>query len=48
VSVLPVAELNALAVLLPGKLVVTKAALDAFREKAKKAASRKSEASKSE
>jgi large subunit ribosomal protein L4 len=37
VSVLPVAELNALAVLVPEKLVVTKAALDAFREKARQA-----------
>jgi large subunit ribosomal protein L4 len=39
VSVLPVAELNALAILGPGKMVVTKAALDAFRERARAATS---------
>ena len=36
VSVLPVAELNTLDVLLPRRLLMTKAALDAFREKAAK------------
>jgi large subunit ribosomal protein L4 len=41
VNVMPVAELNALAVLGPGKLVVTKAALDAFRERAREAMSGK-------
>ena len=34
VSVLPVAELNALNVLHPKRLLMTTAALDAFREKA--------------
>jgi large subunit ribosomal protein L4 len=34
VSVLPVAELNALAILHPRRLLVTKAALDSFRQKA--------------
>jgi large subunit ribosomal protein L4 len=36
VTVLPVAELNALAVLTPRKLLVTKAALDAIKERGKK------------
>lgn len=45
VSVLPVAELNALAVLTPGKMLVTKAALEAFRAQSKKAKSGKSESS---
>ena len=35
VSVMPVAELNALEVLRPHRVLMTKAALDAFREKAK-------------
>lgn len=37
VSVLPVAELNALAVLVPKKILVTKAALDAIKERGAKA-----------
>jgi large subunit ribosomal protein L4 len=37
VSVLPVAELNALAVLIPKKILVTKAALDAIKERSAKA-----------
>jgi large subunit ribosomal protein L4 len=37
VSVLPVAELNALAVLIPKKILVTKAALDAIKERGAKA-----------
>lgn len=36
VSVLPVAELNALEVLRPKRMLMTKAALDAFREKVKR------------
>jgi len=35
ISVSPVADLNALAVLKPGRMLVTKAALDAIKEKAK-------------
>ncbi len=35
VSVLPVGELNALEVLRPKRMLMTKAALDAFREKVK-------------
>lgn len=38
VTVLPVAELNALAVLTPRKILVTKAALDAIKERSAKAA----------
>ncbi len=38
VTVLPVAELNALAVLTPRKMLVTKAALDAIKERGAKAA----------
>lgn len=44
VSVLPVAELNALEVLRPKSLLMTKAALDAFREKVKAAAAPNGEA----
>jgi hypothetical protein len=36
--VLPVADLNALAVLTPRKMLVTKAALDAIKERGAKAA----------
>lgn len=39
VSVMPVAELNALEVLWPHRVLMTKAALDAFRERAKAPAS---------
>ena len=39
VTVLPVAELNALAVLTPRKILVTKAALDAIKERGNKAKS---------
>jgi len=38
VTVSPVADLNALAVLQPRKMLITRAALDAIKEKAKKAA----------
>jgi large subunit ribosomal protein L4 len=38
VTVLPVGELNALAILTPKKLLVTKAALDAIKERGAKAA----------
>ena len=38
VSVMPVGELNALEILRPRRVLMTKAALDAFREKAKAAA----------
>ena len=36
VTVSPVADLNALAVLVPKKLLVTRAALDAIRDRSKK------------
>jgi large subunit ribosomal protein L4 len=38
VTVSPVADLNALAVLQPRKMLVTRAALDAIKERAKKVA----------
>jgi large subunit ribosomal protein L4 len=38
VTIAPVAELNALAVLQPRKMLITRAALDAIKERAKKVA----------
>jgi large subunit ribosomal protein L4 len=44
VTVSPVGELNALAILQPRKMLVTKAALDAIKERSKAATSDRGEA----